>query len=118
MLPPFYGLQPSDSHADSLGHGLRWADFKSRRFRDIGAKLWAELGHIVREDGRLMAGAGDRDVAKAGVEQVRVDASVGVHQHTLGGESLGTVAGDRVSVVKVAMRMGVEFDLAVTVETG
>jgi hypothetical protein len=65
-----------------------------------------------------MAGAGDGDVAEAGVEQVRMDAGIRVHEDALGGEALGTVAGDGVSVVKVAMFVGVELDLAITVETG
>ena len=36
----------------------------------------AELGHVVGEECGLVAGAGDGDVAEAGVEQVRVDAGV------------------------------------------
>ena len=65
-----------------------------------------------------MTSAGDGDIAKAGVEQVRVDAGVGVHKDALGGETLGTVAGHGVTVVEVAMVLGVEFDLAVAVEAG
>ena len=65
-----------------------------------------------------MTGAGDGDIAKAGVEQVRVDAGVGVHKDTLGGETLGTVAGHGVAVVEVAMIQGVELDLSVAVEAG
>ena len=41
-----------------------------------------------------MAGAGDGDVAEAGVEQVRMDAGVGIDEDTLGCESLGAVAGN------------------------
>jgi hypothetical protein len=67
---------------------------------------------------RLLAGAGDGDVAKAGVEQVRVDAGIGIDQDALGGEALGTVAGDGVPVVEVAVLLGVELNLAVVVETG
>jgi hypothetical protein len=57
-----------------------------------------------------MAGAGDGDVTETGVEQVRVDSGVGVHQNALGGEALGTVARDSVTVVEVAMLLGVELD--------
>ena len=53
-----------------------------------------------------MAGAGDGDVAEAGVEQVRVDAGIGVHEDALGGEALGTVAGDGVAVVEMAVLAG------------
>ena len=65
-----------------------------------------------------MAGAGDGDVAEAGVEQVRVDAGIGVDEDALGGEALGAVAGDGVAVVEVAMLAGVELDLAIVVEAG
>ena len=65
-----------------------------------------------------MAGAGDGDVAEAGVEQVRVDAGVGVDEDAFGGESLGAMTGDGVSVVEMPMLTGVELDLPVVVEAG
>jgi len=64
-----------------------------------------------------VACAGDGDVAEARIEQVRVDGGVGVHEDALGSEALGTVAGDGVSVIEMAVIVGVEFDLAVVVET-
>ena len=93
-------------------------DVKSRGLRDIGVELWAELGEVVGKERGLVASAGDGDVAEAGVEQVRVDTGVGVDEDTLGGEPLRTVAGDGVAVVKMAVVMGVEFDVTVVVETG
>ena len=101
-----------------MGIRCRLVDLQGSRFRNIGAELRAELGHVVSKECGLVAGAGDGDVAKAGVEQGRVDGGVGVHYHPLGGESLRTVAGNGVSVVKVAMVQSVEFKLAVVVETG
>ncbi len=65
-----------------------------------------------------MAGTGDGYVAKAGVEQVRVDAGAGVYEDTLGGKILGSVAGDGVAVVERAVLLSVELDLAVDVEAG
>ena len=65
-----------------------------------------------------MAGAGDGDVAEAGVEQVRVDAGIGVNEDAFGGEALGAVAGDGVAVVEMTMLAGVELDLPVVVEAG
>jgi hypothetical protein len=62
-----------------------------------------------------MAGAGDGDVAEAGVEQVRMDAGIGVNEDAVGGEALGTVTGDGVAVVKMTMISGVKPDLAVVV---
>ena len=43
---------------------------------------------------------------------------IGVDENTLGGEALGAVARDGVAVVEMAMLAGVEFDLAVVVESG
>ena len=65
-----------------------------------------------------MASPRDGDVAEAGVEQVRVDPSVSVNENAFGGETLGAVTGDGIAVVKMAMVVGVELDLAVVVEAG
>ena len=105
-------------HPDSLGDGRRWVDFQCRGLGYIGAELRVELGHIVGEEGGLVAGAVDGDVAEAGVEQVRVDAGVCIHKHALGGEALGAVAGNGVTVVEMAVLLGLELDLAVAVEAG
>ena len=43
-------------------------------------------------------------------------AGIGVNEDAVGGESLGTVAGDGVAVVEMTMLGGVECDLAVVVE--
>ena len=93
-------------------------DFQCGGLGNIGAELGAELGYVVGKKGCIVAGAGDGDIAKTGVEQVWMDAGVGVDQDALGGKSLGTVAGDGVAVVEMAVVMGVEFDMAVIVETG
>jgi hypothetical protein len=93
-------------------------EFESRGLGNIRTELRAELGHVVGEEGGLVAGARDGDVTETGVEQVRVDACVGIDEDALGGEALGTVAGDGVSVVEVAVLAGIELDLAVVVETG
>ena len=93
-------------------------DFQRGGLRDIGSELGAEFCHVVGEERGLVAGAGDGDVAEAGVEQVRVNAGIGVDENALGGETLGAVAGDGIAVVEVAMLAGVEFDLAVVVEAG
>ena len=63
-----------------------------------------------------MAGAGNRDVSKAGIEEIRVDAGIGIYQDALCGEALRAVAGDCISVVKVTMLLGVEFNPAVIVK--
>jgi hypothetical protein len=38
-----------------------------------------------------VAGAGDGDVAEAGVEQIRVVAGIGVDENAFGGQALGAV---------------------------
>jgi hypothetical protein len=65
-----------------------------------------------------MAGAGDGDVAEAGVQQVRVEAGVGMNENAFGGEALGAVTGDGIPVVEMSMLTGVELDLPVVVEAG
>ena len=93
-------------------------EFESRGLGDIRTELRAELGHVVGEEGGLVAGARDGDVTETRVEKVRVDAGIGVDQDALGGETLRAVAGDGVAVVEVAILAGAELDLAVAVETG
>ena len=72
---------------------------------------------VVGEERGLVAGAGDGNVAEAGVEQVRVDPSVSVNENAFGGEPLRAVTGDGIAVVEMTMVDGVELDLAVVVET-
>ena len=79
--------------------------------------MLSEAIHVVGKDGRFVAGARDGDVAETETEQVGMNARVGVNEDTLGGESLGTVAGNGVAVIEVAMVGCVEFDMAVVVET-
>ena len=63
-----------------------------------------------------MAGARDGDVGEAGVEQVRVDAGIGVNEDAFGSKALGAVTGNGVAVVEMTMLVGAEFDVAVVVE--
>ena len=46
-----------------------------------------------------------------------MDACIRVDEHTLGGETLGAVAGDGVAMIEVAILCGIEFDLAIVVES-
>ena len=107
-----------DPYPKSLRDGWGLADFQGGCFRDIGSELGGEFFHVVSEKRGLVAGAGDGDVAEAGVEQVRVDAGIGVNEDAFGGEALGAVTGDGIAVVEMTMLARVELDLAVVVETG
>ena len=65
-----------------------------------------------------MAGAGDGDVGEARVEQVRVDAGIGMNENAFGSEALGAVASDGIAVVEMTMLAGVELDLMIVVQAG
>ena len=95
-------------------HGDRWGliDLQGRGFRDIGSQLGPELCNVIGEERGLVAGPGDGDVGEAAVEQVWVDASIGVDEDAFGGEALGAVTGDGVAVVEMTMLRGVELNLA------
>jgi hypothetical protein len=45
-----------------------------------------------------VAGARDGDVGEAGVEQVRMDAGIGVNEHAFGGKALAAVTGNGIAV--------------------
>ena len=75
--------------------------------------MGTEFRHVVGKQYGIVAGARDGNVGKARVEQVWVNAGVGVNEDALGGEALGAVAGDGIAVVEMRMLAGVEFDLAV-----
>src|SRR5437879_4211267 len=93
-------------------------DFQSGRLRYISAELRSKFCHIVSEECGLVAGAGDGDVGEAGVEQVWMDAGVGVNKDAFGGEALRAVARNGVAVVEVTVLVDAELDLAVVVEAG
>jgi hypothetical protein len=80
--------------------------------------LRIELNHVVGIEGGLVAGAGNRDVSKAGIEEVRVNAGVGIYEDALCSEALRAVAGDCITVIKVAVLLGVKFYPAVIIKTG
>ena len=60
-----------------------------------------------------MAGARHGNVGEACVEQVRVNAGVGVNEDALGGKPLRAVAGDGIAVIEVRMFAGIEFNPAI-----
>jgi len=90
-------------------------DFQSGGLGDLGSELGTEFCNVVGKEGGLVAGAGDRDVTEAGVEQVRVDAGISVNEHAFRGEALRAVTCDGIAVVKMTMLARVELDLAVVV---
>jgi hypothetical protein len=98
--------------------GGRLAHFQCCRLANLCVELPRQSAHVVSEDHRFVARAGYRDVTDAGVEQVRMNARVGVDEDAHGGESLGAVDGDCMAVIKVAVLGGVEFNLPVIVKLG
>jgi hypothetical protein len=104
---------------DASGHPIySWVilDQIFDTFRADGIKLMVEIGFMPGSG--LMAGTGDGDVAEAGVEQVRVDAGIGVIEDAFDGEALGSVTGDGIAVVEMTVLAGAELDLLVVVEVG
>jgi hypothetical protein len=89
---------------------------KAEVFETSAPELRAELCDVVREECDLVSRTGDGDAAEAGVEQVWVDARVGVNENAFGGKALRAVNRDDRSVLEMAMLGGVELDLAVAVE--
>ena len=92
------------------------ADFQRGGLADFGPKLLSQAAHVIREDYRLVACAGDGYIAEARTEQVGMNASIGVNEDALGSKPLGTVASNGVAVIEMAMVGGMELDSAVVVE--
>jgi len=111
-------MYPSETYSqtDPLRNGRSWGDLERRCFGNVGAELWGKLGKVVCEDRRIVAGAGDRDVAETRIHEVRVNPGIGVDEDAFGGEPLGTVAGHGVTMVEVAMFCRIEFDRATGIE--
>ena len=93
-------------------------DFQSGCLRDLGSQLGPEFCQVVSEERGLVASARDGHVGEARVEQVRVDAGIGVNEDAFGGKALGAVTGNGIAVVEMTMFVGAKFDLAVVVEAG
>jgi hypothetical protein len=91
-------------------------DFQGGGLAYLGSKMLMEPACIVGEDGYLVAGAGNCNISESRVEQIGMNPSIGVDQNSLRCESLGTVAGDCVSVIEVPMNLRIELDLTTIVE--
>jgi len=108
----------SEADSNSVRHCRVLSDLQCSGLADVGAELLSKFSYIVSEDGRLMACAGNSYISEACVEQLWVDARVRMNEDALSGESLGAVARDGITVVKVAVLGGVKFDPTVILEPG
>ena len=99
-----------------MSNGCRLVNFECGCLADFGTEVLTKPVHIIGENHRLLTGARYGNVAEAGAEQVGMDAGVGVNKDTFAGESLGTMACDRIAVVKVAVLGCIEFNLPMVVE--
>jgi hypothetical protein len=88
-------------HSDPVTHGIQFFDCESRNFGHFYSELLRETGRVVGEDHRFVTGAGDSDIAEARPEQVGVESRCQRKSDALGGETLGAVAGDGISVLTV-----------------
>src|SRR5712692_9977459 len=95
--------------------GCRVRKLNSRTLGNLATQPLPKIGSVIGVDLSVEAGAGDGDVGEAGVEEVRVDAGIGVNEDAFGGEALGAVTGDGVAMVEMATLAGGELDLAVIV---
>ena len=111
-------LSLSDLYPKSLDNGWGLADFQGGGFGNVGAELGGKFCHVAGEERGLVTSAGDGDVGEAGVEQVGVNARIGVDEDGVGGEALGAMTGYGVAVDEMTMVSGVELDLTVVVEPG
>jgi hypothetical protein len=87
----------------SLIYGCRLDDLQSRGLGYVTAELRAELRDVIGEEGSFVASARDGHVTEARVEQIRVNPSVDINQDALCGQSLGTVTGNGITVIEMAM---------------
>ena len=74
------------------------------------AHALGEVAGVVGVDLRLVRGARDGDVGKAGADELRVGPRVHVDEYSLGGDSLGAVGCDGVAMVEVPHAGGIEGD--------
>lgn len=70
-----------------------------------------EFCYVIGKQCRLVASAGDGDVGEARIEQIGMNARVGMNEHAVGGEALGAMTGDRIAVVEMTIRACVEFNV-------
>jgi len=88
------GIPLSEPQPNPLSDGYTLINFQSGGLRDIRSELGAKFCHVVGDERDLVAGARDRNIAEAGVEQVRMDAGSDVNENAFSGEALGAVTGD------------------------
>lgn len=63
-----------------------------------------------------MTGSRDGHISEPGIEQLGMNAGIGVDENPFGSETLRAVTGHGVSVIEVPMGGGIEFHLTTTIE--
>jgi len=89
-----------------LSDGLRKVD--GRGLADLMAQARRDRGNVIGEYPRVKAGPRQRDIGEPAVDEVGMGGMIYVHQHTVRRQSLGTVAGDGVTMIEVMYRLGIE----------
>src|SRR5258705_7317717 len=93
-----------------MGCGWGLAEVDGGGLADVMAHALGEVAGVVGVDLRLVRGARDGDVGKAGADELRVGPRVHVDEYSLGGDSLGAVGCDGVAMVEVPHAGGIEGD--------
>jgi hypothetical protein len=87
-----------------------------RGFANIAAEMFDERGRVIGENPRVVRWPRYGDTRKARVDELRVNLSIHVDQHTFCCQPLRAVRGNGIAVIEVAMFRGVELDLPVAIK--
>src|ERR1017187_4466614 len=79
-------------------------------FAHIGAEALGKGSGIIGVNVGVLGRAGDGDVGKAGVEEFGERVGVHIDEDAVLGQTLGTVAGNRIAVIEVSHLSGVKID--------
>jgi hypothetical protein len=80
-------------------------------------EVLAQRGRMIGIDASVEAGAGYRNLSKPRIDEVGVYRDIDMNQHSVSGEPLGAVAGDRVAVIEMPVVSIGERNGAAVVET-
>ena len=88
-------------------------ELNCRAFGNVITQLVAKTRSIICVNLSIEAGARDRNIRETEIDEIRMNGTVHVDEHAVGGQPLRTVAGDGVSVIEMRMLCGIELDIPV-----
>ena len=85
--------------------------------RYLAVQSVPEIAGVIRVNLRIVAGAGNRHIRQAAIDELRVRFfGIDIHEHAVGRRALAAVARHRVSVIEMPIFVKIEADLAAGVE--